>query len=84
MGTLRVYHVFCYSSLVPTSRSDLTPLPKRGMKSTEVQTPVDGIQYGWNPMGSGLSFPGMPYGLHFVDPTPIATHVVSADSLEGQ
>lgn len=71
--------------MVPTtSRSDVTPRPRRGMTSAEVQTAMDGLLYSWDPAGSGVAFPGIPYGLHFVDPTPIATHVVSADSLEGK
>lgn len=70
-------------SLVPTSRSDLTPLPRRGMTTAQVQTTMDGLHYSWDPQGSGVAFPGLPYGLNFVDPTPIATQVVSADALEG-
>ncbi|XP_060594668.1 serine/arginine repetitive matrix protein 2-like isoform X2 [Ruditapes philippinarum] len=70
-------------SLVPTtSRSDVTPRPRRGMTTAEAQTAMDGILYSWDPTGSGLAFQGVPHGLHFVDPTPIATHVVSADALE--
>ncbi|KAH3697406.1 hypothetical protein DPMN_084907 [Dreissena polymorpha] len=71
-------------SLVPsnTTRSDLTPLPPRGMATAGVQTPIDGLLYSWNPAGTGMAFSGLPYGLHFVDPTPIASHVVSADALE--
>lgn len=68
-------------SLVP-SRSDRTPIPPRGMTSTEAQTAFDGIHYAWDPYASGLAFQGIPRGLEFVDPTPIATHVVSADALE--
>lgn len=70
-------------SMVPTtSRSDVTPLPRRGMTTAQVQTIPDGLMYSWDPHGTGIAFPGVPYGLHFVDPTPIATHVVSADALE--
>ncbi|XP_053394111.1 serine/arginine repetitive matrix protein 1-like isoform X2 [Mercenaria mercenaria] len=70
-------------SMVPTtSRSDVTPHPRRGMATAEVQTAMDGLLYSWDPAGTGVAFPGVPLGLHFVDPTPIATHVVSADSLE--
>ena len=73
------------SSLVRTS-SDLTPLPRSGMKTAEAQTMFEsgGLHYQWDPFGTGLSFPGVPLGLGFVDPTPIATHVVSADALEGK
>ena len=71
-------------SLVPSSRSDVTPAQRAGMRTTEVQTnPDPGLSYQWNPYASGMAFPGMPLGMGFVDPTPIATHVVSPDALEG-
>jgi hypothetical protein len=54
------------------------------MTTAEAQTAMDGILYSWDPTGSGLAFQGVPHGLHFVDPTPIATHVVSADALESK
>lgn len=83
-----MYMLFHASSIVATrsSRSDLTqhtPRLPQGMISAEVQTPMDGLMYSWNPAGVGMSIPSVPYGLHFVDPTPIATHAVSADALEG-
>ena len=55
------------------------------MKTTEAQTAFEsaGLHYHWDPFASGLSVPGVPLGMGFVDPTPIATHVVSADALEG-
>ncbi|WAR24008.1 CS044-like protein [Mya arenaria] len=71
-------------SLVPsnTTRSDVTPRPPHGMATEGVQTSLEGLLFSWNPQGTGLSFPGAPYGLGFVDPTPIAAHMVSADALE--
>ena len=42
-----------------------------------------GLHYQWDPFATGFAFPGIPMGLGFVDPTPIATHMVSADALEG-
>jgi len=72
------------SSMIPTaSKSGVTPRLPRGMISAEVQTTLDGLYYSWDTMGAGMSYPGVPYGLHFVDPTPIAAHVVSSDALEG-
>ena len=73
----------CFS-LVRTS-TDLTPLPPSGMKTAEAQTMFEsgGLHYQWDPFASGFAFPGIPMGLGFVDPTPIATHMVSADALEG-
>ena len=66
--------------------TDMTPRPRSGMRTAAAQTAFDsgGLHYHWDPFSSGLAFPGMPVGLGFVDPTPIATHVVSADALEGK
>ena len=66
--------------------TDMTPRPRSGMRTAAAQTAFDsgGLHYHWDPFSSGLAFPGMPVGLGFVDPTPIATHVVSADALEGR
>lgn len=70
---------------MPTaSRSDVAARLPKGVASAEVQTTLDGLYYFWDTMGSGMTYPGIPYGLHFVDPTPIASHVVSADALEGK
>lgn len=69
-------------SIVPTSSSAMTPRPPRKMATAQVQTSLDGLHYSWNNMNPVYAFPSIPYGLHFVDPTPIATHVVSADDLE--
>ncbi|XP_041359053.1 uncharacterized protein LOC121375590 [Gigantopelta aegis] len=53
------------------------------MKSAEVQTEKrPGLSYKWDLTASGLAISGPGYGLDFVDPTPIASHVVSADALE--
>ncbi|KAH9523588.1 hypothetical protein Btru_040406 [Bulinus truncatus] len=40
-----------------------------------------GTTHHWNTKQSGFLISG-PYGLQYVDPKPVATHVVSADSLE--
>ncbi|XP_046581196.1 uncharacterized protein C19orf44-like [Haliotis rubra] len=59
------------------------PKSRKETKSVEIQTPTDpGLKYRWNLMSSGLAISGPSLGLGFVDPTPIASHVVSADALE--
>ena len=42
-----------------------------------------GLWYTWGTEGAGMAGMTPPYGLRNVDPTPIATHVVKADALEG-
>jgi hypothetical protein len=43
-----------------------------------------GLLYHWNAHNVASAVMGPQYGMAFVDPTPIATHVVSAEALEGQ
>ncbi|CAG2229320.1 Uncharacterized protein C19orf44 homolog [Mytilus edulis] len=62
-----------------------TPAPRRDRVKThtvEVQTSEPGLQYQWDSKYSGFAVPGFLTGLGMVDPTPIATHVVSPDALE--
>jgi hypothetical protein len=49
-----------------------------------VQTAEPGLKYQWDSKFSGFAVPGFLNGLGMVDPTPIATHVVSPDALEGK
>ncbi|OWF34810.1 uncharacterized protein C19orf44-like [Mizuhopecten yessoensis] len=59
--------------------------PKTGhvkMKSVEVQTAEPGLTFSWDSRYSGMAMPGPALGMGFVDPTPIATHVVSPETLE--
>jgi len=52
-------------------------------KSRAVQTGVDvGLHYSW-PRGSAEAVASTQYGLAFVEPSSVATAVVSADALEG-
>jgi len=52
-------------------------------KSKAVQTGVDvGLHYSW-PRGSAEAVASTQYGLAFVEPSSVATAVVSADALEG-
>ena len=42
-----------------------------------------GGMHRWDSRQTGVSVDG-PYGLQYTDPAPIATHVISADALEGR
>ncbi|XP_041086589.1 uncharacterized protein C19orf44 homolog isoform X2 [Polyodon spathula] len=73
-----------YSSLSP-SRT-LTPTPRKGrsskhrtVKEAGVQTQATGLAYNWS---NGMAVLGPSIGATYVDPAPIASHVVSADALE--
>ena len=60
--------------------------PKVKQRNAAIQTGVDleaGLIYHWN-VENSVTVVGQQYGLGYVDPTPIATHVVSADALEGE
>ena len=66
-----------------------TPSPdrrKRPGRSVEIQTDAEpGLMYHWNLDGGAPHAMLKPSpGLHFVDPTPIATHTIGADALEGK
>ena len=53
-------------------------------RSVEVQTGnTMGLGYEWNPLYMGMAYPGPGIGLQGTDPTPVASHAVSADALEG-
>ncbi|XP_065100410.1 uncharacterized protein C19orf44 homolog isoform X2 [Paramisgurnus dabryanus] len=53
--------------------------PERQMKDTAVQTQTDGLTYTWS---SGMAAVGPSLGMTYVDPTPIASHTVSAEAIE--
>ena len=57
---------------------------KKDTRAVEVQTGVEGgLGYQWNIQGVGMSYLEPPFGLGYADPTPIASHVVSPDAIEG-
>lgn len=68
------------------TRSVASPVQKNRKSSNfrhiEVQTSEPGLKYQWSTKNLGYPIEGYPYGLGFVDPTPIATHVISPDALE--
>lgn len=55
------------------------PSPECQMKDTAVQTQTDGLTYTWS---SGMAAVGPSLGMTYVDPTPIASHMVSAEAIE--
>ncbi|KAK3580968.1 hypothetical protein CHS0354_006995 [Potamilus streckersoni] len=73
-----------YTKSVVPSTSSKFEKPKKSIetKSAGAQTMTDALHYQWNMYGSGFAIPDTALGLGFVDPTPIATHVVSSDALE--
>lgn len=83
MQQLHINSFFCQSNTPspPVKNQHKSP----DMRTVEVQTadPV-GLSYQWNPLYTGIAIPEPQYGLGFVNPTPIACHVVSADALEGE
>ncbi|XP_013386472.1 uncharacterized protein C19orf44-like [Lingula anatina] len=57
---------------------------KSRTKTVRVQTDHDtsALQYQWNPYTVGTAVEGAALGMQVVDPTPVATHAVSAEALE--
>ncbi|XP_058616525.1 uncharacterized protein C19orf44 homolog isoform X2 [Onychostoma macrolepis] len=55
------------------------PSPDRHVKEVAVQTQTDGLTYTWS---SGMAAVGPSVGMTYVDPTPIASHTVSAEAIE--
>ncbi|XP_059400014.1 uncharacterized protein C19orf44 homolog isoform X2 [Carassius carassius] len=69
------------SSRSTSSYATLThgPSPDRHVKEVAVQTQADGLTYTWS---SGMAAVGPSLGMKYVDPTPIASHTVSAEAIE--
>ena len=69
-----------------------SPSPRRSprehkvkTRTTQVQTGLDpGLLYHWNLHYGPTAAVGPAFGLGSVDPSLVATHVVSADALEGK
>ena len=65
-----------YDSLDFESKSDkISESANLQYKNAHTQTEFKNVQTGW-------AIPGTKYGLDYLDPTPIATHVVNPDSIE--
>ncbi|XP_077082094.1 uncharacterized protein C19orf44 homolog [Siphateles boraxobius] len=69
------------SSRSSSSNATVThgPSPDRRVKEVAVQTQMDGFAYTWS---SGMAASGPSLGMTYVDPTPIASHAVSAEAIE--
>ncbi|RXN32876.1 putative protein C19orf44-like protein [Labeo rohita] len=69
------------SSRSSSSNATVTrgPSPGRHMKEVAIQTQADGLTYAWS---SGMAAVGPSIGMTYVDPTPIASHTVSAEAIE--
>nr|XP_046159885.1 uncharacterized protein C19orf44 homolog isoform X3 [Oncorhynchus gorbuscha] len=52
---------------------------RRGVREAAVQTQADRLAYTWS---SGMAALGPAVGMAYVDPTPVASHTVSAEAVE--
>ncbi|XP_071198885.1 uncharacterized protein C19orf44 homolog isoform X2 [Salvelinus alpinus] len=52
---------------------------RRSVREAAVQTQADGLAYTWS---SGMAALGPAVGMAYVDPTPVASHTVSAEAVE--
>ncbi|KAK3091378.1 hypothetical protein FSP39_019424 [Pinctada imbricata] len=69
-----------YTQSDKSPRTDSRVIRSKKTRTAEVQTSEPGLHYTWDSRYSGYAVPGP--STAFTDPTPIATHVVSADALE--
>nr|XP_046159874.1 uncharacterized protein C19orf44 homolog isoform X2 [Oncorhynchus gorbuscha] len=55
---------------------------RRGVREAAVQTQADRLAYTWSSVCVGMAALGPAVGMAYVDPTPVASHTVSAEAVE--
>ncbi|XP_020336000.1 uncharacterized protein C19orf44 homolog isoform X1 [Oncorhynchus kisutch] len=55
---------------------------RRSVREAAVQTQADGLAYTWSSVCVGMAALGPAVGMAYVDPTPVASYTVSAESVE--
>ncbi|XP_023826922.1 uncharacterized protein C19orf44 homolog isoform X1 [Salvelinus sp. IW2-2015] len=55
---------------------------RRSVREAAVQTQADGLAYTWSSVCVGMAALGPAVGMAYVDPTPVASHTVSAEAVE--
>ncbi|KAK6320444.1 hypothetical protein J4Q44_G00095510 [Coregonus suidteri] len=66
-------------TITPSSVSKRRSPSRRSVREAAVQTQPDGLAYTWS---SGMATLGPAVGMAYVDPTPVASHTVSAEAVE--
>ncbi|KAL4658874.1 hypothetical protein GN956_G3325 [Arapaima gigas] len=77
----------CSQGSYSTTASDIITPPQRkgtpsasgNMRETTTQTQAGGLSYTWS---TGVAALGPSVGMSYIDPTPMASHVVSAEAVE--
>ncbi|KAK3533793.1 hypothetical protein QTP70_027357, partial [Hemibagrus guttatus] len=62
-----------------TRTNPQSPSVRRHKKNATVQTQAEGLSYVWS---SDQAVLGLSVGMSYVDPTPVASHVISAEAVE--
>ncbi|XP_043576724.1 uncharacterized protein C19orf44 homolog isoform X2 [Chiloscyllium plagiosum] len=68
-------------SLYSLEKKQVMGLTKVAVKDTAIQTQPSGMAYTWS-REEGVAVLGASLGAAYVDPTPIASHVISPDAIE--
>ncbi|XP_014004647.1 uncharacterized protein C19orf44 homolog [Salmo salar] len=55
---------------------------RRSVREAAVQTQADGLAYTWSSVCVGMAALGPAVGMAYVDPTPVASHTISAEAVE--
>ncbi|XP_043946676.1 uncharacterized protein C19orf44 homolog [Protopterus annectens] len=71
----------CAASHITLQKEKIKQQTKTAVKEVAVQTQTPGFSYSWT-FDSGSAVLGPPLGSAYVDPVPIASHVLSPDAVE--